>query len=163
MGNLDAGCVCYVRENRMAPSHPSGTVRTGAGAQEENLHRRSDLCRFLERQRTAFYPMAAESGLLSRRVTVFRGTEADGYPLIDPFHVEVISVSAQARPPLGRWGQNANPSHYAGHRRVGLHRCPLVRFWVWCLRTPSGARCPYVPGCTPTAMDHSSASLSLYS
>lgn len=72
----------------------------GAGAQEENLHRRSDACRYLDGQRYYFYPIQQGTCLLSRGVTVFRGAESDGYPFIRPFRVDVITCAAQARPPL---------------------------------------------------------------
>eukprot|EP00969_Alexandrium_andersonii_P355275 15444015-Alexandrium_andersonii.AAC.1 len=36
--------------NMASSRHPGGGVRRGAGAQEENLHRRTDAFRFLERQ-----------------------------------------------------------------------------------------------------------------
>eukprot|EP00969_Alexandrium_andersonii_P049554 2175084-Alexandrium_andersonii.AAC.1 len=60
---------------------PGGGVRSGAGAQEENLHRRSDAFRFLERQVQGgdLYPIPAEACLVTEKVTVFRGAEAEGY------------------------------------------------------------------------------------
>ena len=51
--------------NMASASSPEGGVRAGAGAQEENLHRRSDACRFLRDQRDRFYPIARRSCLLS--------------------------------------------------------------------------------------------------
>eukprot|EP00969_Alexandrium_andersonii_P123653 5464528-Alexandrium_andersonii.AAC.1 len=36
--------------NMASSKHPGGGVRDGRGAQEENLHRRTDAFRFLERQ-----------------------------------------------------------------------------------------------------------------
>jgi uncharacterized protein (TIGR02452 family) len=80
---------------------PGGGVRSGAGAQEENLHRRSDACRFLEKQGRQFYPIPPDACLLSRGVVVFRGAEAQGYPiLIKPFKVDMISSAAPAHPVL---------------------------------------------------------------
>ena len=93
---------------------PGGTVRLGAGAPEEGLRRHSDLCRFLWHRRREFYPMAQDTCFLSSRVTVFRGPEDDGYPLIQPFQVEVISRAAfprallERRSPYGRL-------HYCEH------------------------------------------------
>jgi len=84
---------------------PGGGVRTGAGAQEENFHRRSDLGRFLEQQSAAFYPIPPHACLLSREVTIFRGAEAAGYPVIAPFRVDVISSAAPARPALDERGR----------------------------------------------------------
>eukprot|EP00969_Alexandrium_andersonii_P313851 13865419-Alexandrium_andersonii.AAC.1 len=48
-GPASQGCKVAVL-NMAAKKHPGGGVRSGAGAQEENLHRRSDAFRFLERQ-----------------------------------------------------------------------------------------------------------------
>ena len=86
----------------MGSAHsPGGGFRTGSGAQEENLHRRTDLVRFLAEQRQWYYPMKQEECLLSKGVTVFRGPEALGYPLLDkPFKVDVISCAAPTRPKL---------------------------------------------------------------
>eukprot|EP00969_Alexandrium_andersonii_P237340 10476359-Alexandrium_andersonii.AAC.1 len=36
--------------NMASSRHPGGGVKSGQGAQEENLHRRTDAFRFLERQ-----------------------------------------------------------------------------------------------------------------
>jgi len=92
----------------MGSAHsPGGGFRTGSGAQEENLHRRTDLVRFLAEQCQWYYPMKQEECLLSKGVTVFRGPEALGYPLLDkPFKVDVISCAAPTRPKLelGNYG-----------------------------------------------------------
>eukprot|EP00969_Alexandrium_andersonii_P175547 7762739-Alexandrium_andersonii.AAC.1 len=60
---------------------PGGGVRKGSGAQEENLRRRSDAFRFMERQvqGSDLYPIPSEACLVSEKVTVFRGAEAEGY------------------------------------------------------------------------------------
>ena len=49
------------------------------GAQEENLYRRTDMLRFL-RNLIPRYPIGPYSAIVSRLVTVFRGTEEEGYP-----------------------------------------------------------------------------------
>jgi hypothetical protein len=91
---------------------PGGGFRRGCGAQEENMHRRSDLHLYLEdtsawehawaprtsggrrsltacRANTAFYPIPDDAVLYSRDVRVFRGPESDGYPtLSEPFSVD---------------------------------------------------------------------------
>eukprot|EP00969_Alexandrium_andersonii_P056787 2503838-Alexandrium_andersonii.AAC.1 len=61
-GYASQGCRVAVL-NMAAKSHPGGGVRRGAGAQEENLHRRSDAFRFLERQVQGgnLYPIPAEA------------------------------------------------------------------------------------------------------
>merc|ERR1712224_1027274 len=74
---------------------------SGAGAQEETLHRRSDLWRFLAEQGRKFYPLQDDCALLSECVTVFRGQEKDGYCLIpEPFQISVISCAALSHPEL---------------------------------------------------------------
>jgi hypothetical protein len=79
---------------------PGGGFRSGCGAQEENLHRRSDLCCFLEDTRAwvpppgtsgdfAFYPIPDDAVLYSPGVRVFRGPESQGYPMLrQPFSVD---------------------------------------------------------------------------
>ena len=86
--------------NMASANQPGGRVRTGAGAQEENLHRRSDLGRFLGQQRHELYPIPPATRLVSVDVTIFRGAEKDGYPIIDPFTIDVVSCAAVPRPEL---------------------------------------------------------------
>ena len=71
-----------------------GGVLHGSGAQEENMFRRSDLAFSLYQfhpngidfeipQREERYPMdRTTGGAYSPDVTVFRGTEIEGYPLL---------------------------------------------------------------------------------
>ena len=78
--------------------NPGGGYRSGAGAQEENLHRRTDLRRFLNRK---FYPIDKPCALISKDVTVFRGPESEGYPFLKvPFKVNVVSCAATSHPNL---------------------------------------------------------------
>jgi len=82
---------------------PGGGVREGAGAQEENLHRRSDAIRFTLQYRKEFYPIPEAACLLSWNVTIFRGKEKDGYNFLDePFQVCMISCAAVQHPYLTR-------------------------------------------------------------
>jgi len=96
----------------MANRHmPGGGVRGGAGAQEEYLFRCSDYYRSLYR----YAPFAEEYGLTkshwnypldrnyggvySPGVTVFRGSEATGYRLLEePFQVNMIAVAGMNCP-----------------------------------------------------------------
>lgn len=99
---------------------PGGGVYQGAGAQEENIFRRSNLFRSLYR----YAPFAGEYGVerdgqqypmdrnhggaYSPDVVVFRGLEQDGYPLLEePYRVSVISVAAMNRPELTPAGEIA--------------------------------------------------------
>ena len=78
---------------------PGGGFRTGRGAQEENLHRRTDAFRFLEQQREN-YPIPEDACLVSAEVTVLRGAEADGYPFLSPFRITLVSCAAVFKPKL---------------------------------------------------------------
>ncbi len=87
--------------------NPGGGVIKGAGAQEENLFRRTNL--FLSMYQFADYaeeygikknekqyPLNKESGgVYSPNITVFRSSEHNGYELLSkPFKIAVISVPA---------------------------------------------------------------------
>lgn len=99
--------------NMASRRNPGGGVQTGAGAQEENLFRRSNLFQSLYQ----FAPFADKYGLRSSKyqypldrnfggiytpdATVFRGTEQDGYPLLDePYRMSFVSVAGINRPAL---------------------------------------------------------------
>ena len=91
---------------------PGGGVLHGCGAQEESLFRRSDYFRSLYRYdahlaKTYCVPEAAEhypmhrdfGGVFSRGVTIFRGLERNGYPLLaKPWKANFIAVAAVNRP-----------------------------------------------------------------
>ncbi len=92
---------------------PGGGVEYGAGAQEENIFRRSNLFMSLYQfhhngdargvsQRKERYPMDRNTGgAYSPDVTVFRGLETDGYPLLEqPYHIGIVTVAAMNRPEL---------------------------------------------------------------
>ena len=99
--------------NMASGRNPGGGVLNGAGAQEENIFRRTNL--FLSMFQ--FAPYAEEYGLEKSRyqypldqnfgavytpdACVFRGPEKDGYPLLDEcFNLSFISVPAVNRPNL---------------------------------------------------------------
>ena len=105
--------------NMADATKPGGGVARGAGAQEEDLHRRTDLYRFLKAQheqdksraahhcgpwtsqRDLLYPIPEDGCLLSTRVTVVRGSEKNGYPFLDkPYKISVISCAAPRGPQL---------------------------------------------------------------
>lgn len=88
---------------------PGGGVRTGAGAQEENLFRRSDYYRSLYRfdnklakeykliaDTKNHYPMDRNfGGIYTDDVTIFRSDEKNGYALLNhPFKVSMVAVAA---------------------------------------------------------------------
>ena len=92
---------------------PGGGVLNGAGAQEENLFRRSDYYRFLyifkpnlaekyglEPDAKHHYPLDRDfGGIYADGVTVFRSDEKNGYALLSqPYKVAMVAVAAINQP-----------------------------------------------------------------
>ncbi|MDL2323142.1 TIGR02452 family protein [Bacteroidales bacterium OttesenSCG-928-A17] len=104
--------VCVL--NMASRQNPGGGVLNGAGAQEENIFRRSNLFQSLyqfvdysyqydvERNRENSYPLERESGgIYSKKVSIIRGSENSGYCFLqNPFEVSVVSVPAINHPQL---------------------------------------------------------------
>lgn len=99
--------------NMASRRNPGGGVQTGAGAQEENLFRRSNLFQSLYqfapfadkyglRKSKYQYPLDRNfGGIYTPDAIVFRGTEQDGYPLLDePYRMSFIAVAGINRPTL---------------------------------------------------------------
>lgn len=93
--------------------NPGGGVLDGAGAQEENIFRRSNIFMSLFQyaiyadeygipRASASYPLNRNTGgCYSGRVTVFRGSERAGYCILKrPFEIAVVTVPAINRPDL---------------------------------------------------------------
>ena len=92
--------------------NPGGAVLQGAGAQEENIFRRSDCYRSLFQfvsygtqynitpHATKQYPMDKDfGGIYTPDVTVFRSDEKNGYSLLSqPYRVGLVSVAAISHP-----------------------------------------------------------------
>lgn len=94
------GCTVAVL-NMASSSSPGGGFRFGAGAQEENMYRRSDLYRFLEPYKGSLYPIKPDACLLSTNVTILRGPEKEGYPFLVPsFEATIITCAALRNPAL---------------------------------------------------------------
>jgi uncharacterized protein (TIGR02452 family) len=102
-------CVLNLASRR----NPGGGVVNGAGAQEENLFRRSNL--FLSlfqfapfadeysiKKHAKNYPLNRNTGgIYSSDITIFRGSEKNGYCLLrNPYNVSIVSVPAINRPDL---------------------------------------------------------------
>lgn len=87
--------------NMASRRNPGGGVEYGAGAQEECLFRSSNYHRTLYPLRNQ-YPMDRNfGGIYSPDVTVFRGLESEGYPLLEePFKTNFVAVAALNRPDL---------------------------------------------------------------
>jgi uncharacterized protein (TIGR02452 family) len=98
----------------MASAHnPGGGVRNGAGAQEENIFRRTNLFRSLYQFADYAkeygviavkdrYPLDDKTGgIYSGGITVFRASENSGYALLtEPYRLSFVSVPAINRPEL---------------------------------------------------------------
>ena len=98
--------VCML--NMANRQNPGGGVWSGAGAQEENIFRRStillSLYQFVDyanqygiaENKEYSYPLDRDSGgIYTKDATIFRGTENNGYCLLkNPFKVSVVTVPA---------------------------------------------------------------------
>ena len=83
---------------------PGGGVLSGAGAQEENLFRRSNLFVSLYPHEHAGYPLDRDhGGAYSPEAAFFRSSEASGYELLTTtLRLDVVSVPAVNRPEILR-------------------------------------------------------------
>jgi uncharacterized protein (TIGR02452 family) len=99
--------------NMASYKRPGGGFRTGSGAQEENIFRRSNYYQILEDpdkkfdpQRKWKYPIPEFGGIYSPSVVIFRSNEDTGYALLEnPFTLSFIAVSAYVRPQLQLLGK----------------------------------------------------------
>ena len=103
-------CVLNMANRR----NPGGGVFNGSGAQEENIFRRSNLhtalFQFVEYGKeygiklnpTYRYPLDKKHGAIyTPNITVFRGSEPNGYCLLkDQFNVAIITIPAINKPDL---------------------------------------------------------------
>lgn len=104
--------VCML--NLASRQNPGGGVLNGAGAQEENIFRRSNLFQSLyqfvdysyqydvERNYDNSYPLERQSGgIYSKNITIIRGSENNGYNFLQtPFDISIVSVPAINEPKL---------------------------------------------------------------
>jgi uncharacterized protein (TIGR02452 family) len=99
--------------NLASRHNPGGGVLNGAGAQEENIFRRTNLFLSLYqfasyaseydiKKHAKSYPLNKNTGgIYSADITVFRGSEKNGYCLLKkPYKVSIVTVSAINRPDL---------------------------------------------------------------
>ena len=94
--------------NMASDTRAGGGVARGAGAQEENLYRRTDMCFSMGNNQCQHYPLKGQA-LLTHPVMLLRGQEEDGYPfLTPPVQVSVISCAAVREPPLDDLGGYAS-------------------------------------------------------
>jgi len=107
--------------NMASATCPGGGFESGAGAQEENLHRRSDAVRFTKEQRKN-YPIPEDGCLLSPDVTVFRASEKNNYAFLEePFKVTMLSCAAITHPRLTKAREYAyREDHELMERKVAV-------------------------------------------
>jgi len=99
--------------NMASRQNPGGGVINGAGAQEENLFRRTNLFMSLYqfthyaneygiKKSKNSYPINRDTGgIYSGNITVFRASEKNGYRLLNhPFKLSFVAVPAINRPEL---------------------------------------------------------------
>jgi len=99
--------------NLASGKNPGGGVLNGAGAQEENIFRRTNLFLSLYqfasfaseygiKKNAKSYPLNKNTGgIYSADITVFRGSEQNGYCLLkNPYNAAFVTVSAISKPPL---------------------------------------------------------------
>lgn len=92
-------CRRVVVLNMANPTCPGGGWSQGAGAQEENLCRRSTLLEHL--MHANLYPIPDGGCLYSKEVCVFRKSEADNYEFLpEPLVLDVVTAAAVPHPPL---------------------------------------------------------------
>eukprot|EP01090_Pellita_catalonica_P003424 TRINITY_DN13107_c0_g1_i1.p1 TRINITY_DN13107_c0_g1~~TRINITY_DN13107_c0_g1_i1.p1 ORF type:complete len:229 (+),score=23.76 TRINITY_DN13107_c0_g1_i1:38-688(+) len=92
--------------NMANQNSPGGGFRKGHGAQEENLHRRSNYYQSLQDpdgiQGTSGgshnYPIPIHGAIYSPNIAVFRSTESEGYAFIKPERFSFIACAALNRP-----------------------------------------------------------------
>lgn len=88
--------------NMASDRRPGGGYLSGAGAQEENLFRRSNYFQFIDTmEMKKYYPLPEFGCIYSKDVLVFRGPESDGYPFLStPIPFSFIAMPAYRSPPL---------------------------------------------------------------
>ena len=126
--------------NMASRSNPGGGVFGGAGAQEENLFRRSNLFLSLYRyasyaasygleQAKEHYPLDRNTGgIFTPQAVFFRGLEKDGYPYLEePFCSAVLTAPALNHPDMIT-PTRMTPQHAAitGRKMRALFRMALL-------------------------------------
>jgi len=110
--------------NMACYKHAGGGLLFGAGAQEENLCRRTNLMNHLAHVR---YPLDIGVCAVSKRVHYFRGPEDAGYPFLlreEQKKFVVLSSAAYCMPPLVSGKNSLGIGHAAG---IYLTMCAILR------------------------------------
>lgn len=109
--------------NMASASVPGGGVENGSGAQEETLFRSSNYYKTLYPLKHTAYPLDKNYGAIySPVVTVFRGLESEGYPLLEePFDLSFVAVAAVNRPALDEFG-----AYTAQSKKITLNKIRTI-------------------------------------
>jgi len=96
-------------------SHPGGGYRSGSGAQEEEISRRSQLYMCLDDpyllapERQWSYPLPEMGCVYVPKCTVIRDSERHGYAFLQkPIDISMIAMSTYSNPPLERARDHTN-------------------------------------------------------
>ncbi|KAF0520292.1 hypothetical protein F8M41_016421 [Gigaspora margarita] len=87
--------------NMASNTSVGGGYKSGAGAQEENLFRRTNLFEYHEPKKNEWYPIPEFGGIYCPNATVIRSSEADKYSFLEvPEKMSFVAVSALRRPKI---------------------------------------------------------------
>ncbi|CAG8737185.1 27194_t:CDS:2 [Dentiscutata erythropus] len=87
--------------NMASNTNVGGGYKTGAGAQEENLFRRTNLFEYHEPKKNEWYPIPESGGIYCPNATVIRSSEEDKYSFLEvPEKMSFVAVAALRRPKI---------------------------------------------------------------
>ncbi|RIA94814.1 hypothetical protein C1645_734517 [Glomus cerebriforme] len=87
--------------NMASATSVGGGYKSGAGAQEENLFRRTNLFQYHEPNKEFWYPIPEVGGIYCPNATVIRSSEQDRYEFLEvPETMSFVAVAAIRRPKL---------------------------------------------------------------
>ncbi|KAG9295031.1 hypothetical protein G9A89_017825 [Geosiphon pyriformis] len=87
--------------NMASARKPGGGYKAGAGAQEENLFRRTNLFQYHEPKRDDWYPIPEFGGIYCPNALVIRGSEQEGYEWLEvPETMSFVAVAAVKNPKI---------------------------------------------------------------
>ncbi|CAI2173084.1 18357_t:CDS:2 [Funneliformis geosporum] len=87
--------------NMASATKAGGGYKNGAGAQEENLFRRTNLYQYHERNKKNWYPIPSLGGVYCPNATVIRSSEHEKYEFLEvPKILSFVAVAAIRRPKI---------------------------------------------------------------